>query len=444
MINAVEKLPPQNIDAEQSVLGSLMIERDAIAKIVEILHPGDFYKDSHQIIFSAIMALFEKGEPVDLVTLTEELRKKGSLENSGGVAYLTSLLNAVPTAANVEYYANIIKEKSIMRSLIYAGTSIATMGYDEKENVDRALDRSEELVFGIAQKRITRDFIALKGVLTSTFQKIEELYERKAHVTGVPSGFREFDLLTAGFQPSDFVIIAARPSLGKTSFCLNIAQYVAIHEKLPVAIFSLEMSREQLAQRLLCSEAGINAQRLRTGHLEESDWPKISRAMAVLSEAPIYIDDSPGLTVLEMRSKARRLKMKYGLEVLIIDYLQLIKGSGRSENRNQEISEISRQMKSLAKELNIPVIALSQLSREVEKRTDKRPQLSDLRESGAIEQEADVVSFIYREDYYFPNTDRRNIADINIAKQRNGPVGNVELIFLKEYTKFVSQEKYRE
>lgn len=444
MINTVEKLPPQNIDAEQSVLGSLMIERDAIAKIVEILHPGDFYKDSHQIIFSAIMALFEKGEPVDLVTLTEELRKKGSLENAGGISYLTFLLNAVPTAANVEYYASIIKEKAIMRSLIYAGTSIATMGYDEKENVDRALDRSEELVFGIAQKRITRDFMALKGVLTSTFQKIEELYERKAHVTGVPSGFREFDLLTAGFQPSDFVIVAARPSLGKTSFCLNIAQYVAIHERMPVAVFSLEMSREQLAQRLLCSEAGINAQRLRTGHLEESDWPKISRAMAVLSEAPIYIDDSPGLTVLEMRSKARRLKMKYGLELLIIDYLQLIRGTGRSENRNQEISEISRQLKSLAKELNIPVIALSQLSREVEKRTDKRPQLSDLRESGAIEQEADLVSFIYREDYYFPNTDRRNIADINIAKQRNGPVGNVELVFLKEYTKFVSQEKYRE
>lgn len=441
-VENIEKLPPQNLDAESSTLGAMLIERDAIAKVVEVINPSDFYKDSHQSIYGVIFHLFENGDPVDLITVTEELKKRNQLEAVGGVSYLTALINSVPTAANVEYYAYIVKEKSELRNLIYSGTSIVQMGYEAKESVEEIIDKSEQLIFSIAQRRTKRDFMPLKSILTGTFEKIEELYARKAHVTGVPSGFKELDYYTAGLQPSEFIVIAARPSMGKTALALNIARNVAVKEKLPVAFFSLEMSRDQMVQRLICSEARINAQRLRTGHLEEADWPHITRAMAVLSEAPIYIDDSAAVTVLEMRSKARRLKVKYGLELLIVDYLQLIRGSRRIENRTQEISEISRQIKGLAKELNIPVIAISQLSREVEKRVDKHPFLADLRESGAIEQEADVVAFIYRDEYYNPNTDKVNIAEIILAKQRNGPTASLELVFLKEYTKF--EEKYRE
>ncbi|MBI2252161.1 MAG: replicative DNA helicase [Armatimonadetes bacterium] len=444
-MQTLERLPPQNIEAEQSTLGAMLIDPNAVSKVVEFFSSSDFYKEAHQIIFNVIFHLYEKGEPIDLITLSEELKRINKLEEIGGASYLTTLINVVPTSANVEYYSKIVKEKAELRNLVYAGTNIAQMGYEANESVEYLIDKSEQLIFNIARRRIGKDFLNLKDILTGAFEKIEELYARKAHITGVPSGFKEFDTYTAGFQPSEFIVIAARPSMGKTAFCLNVAQYVAIYEKLPVAVFSLEMSKDQLVQRLICSEAGVNAQKLRTGRLEDADWPNITRAMAVLSEAPIFIDDTPGLTVLEMRSKARKLKIKYGgLALLIIDYLQLIRSSYRIENRNQEISEISRQIKNLSKELNIPVIALSQLSREVEKRGDKRPQLSDLRESGAIEQEADLVAFIYREEYYNPTTPQKNIAEIIISKQRNGPTASVELGFLKEYTKFVELSHRRE
>ncbi|MFH0802267.1 MAG: replicative DNA helicase [bacterium] len=436
----LDRLPPQNIEAEQSTLGSMLIEKEAIARAAELLHSSDFYRDSHQLIYEAIVRLYERNEPIDSITLTEELRRQNKLEEIGGAPYLTALINTVPTAANVEYYAGIVKDKADLRNLIYAGTTIATMGYEEKEPVQLLMDKAESIVFGISQKRMSRDFLPIGDVLEKAFLRLDELYKRKAHITGVPSGFKELDIYTAGFQPSDLIIIAARPGMGKTSLCLNIAQHVASTVQSPVAIFSLEMSTEQLAHRFLCSQARVNAQKLKTGHLDENEWNKLGRAMGILSESQIFVDDSPAITMLEIRSKARRFKAKHGIALLIIDYLQLIRSTSRSENRNQEISEISRQLKSLSKELDIPVIAISQLSREVEKRTRKRPQLSDLRESGAIEQEADMVIFIYREE---ENEDDRDVF-IEIAKHRNGPTGTIELVFLKEYTKFESKEKFRE
>jgi len=437
-----EKIPPQNVDAEQSALGACLIEKEALARVVEILpEPTDFYKSAHQVIYASMLKLYEKGEPVDLITLTNELRNANKLDDAGGASYLTHLIDSVPTAANAEYYSTIIKEKAILRNLIGAGTSIVQMGYREDEAAEAIVDRAEQEIFSIAQKRMIYDFVPLKKVMTAAFEKIEELYTRKAHVTGMSTGYRELDNYTAGFQRSNLIIFAARPGMGKTAICLNMAQYLATREKQPVAIFSLEMSKEELAMRLLCSEARIDAQRLRTGYLEESDWPRLTRAMNILCDAPIFIDDTAGLSVMEMRSKARRLKSKSGIELLIIDYIQLIKGSTRTENRNQEISEISRSLKGLSKELNIPIIAISQLSREVEKRQDKRPMLSDLRESGAIEQEADMVIFIYRDDYYNPHSEKKNKAEVIIAKQRSGPLATVDLIFLKQFTTFVSEEK---
>lgn len=413
-----------------------------MSRVVEILpDPVDFYKNAHQIIYMAILKLSEKGEPVDVITLTNELRNQNKLEEVGGVAYLTHLIDSVPTAANAEYYSNIIKEKAILRNLIQAGMNITAMGFREDEPADSIVDRAETEVFGIAQKRMISDFVPLKKIMSITFEKIEDLYARKAHVTGVPTGYREIDNYTAGFQPANLIIVAARPGMGKTAWCMNIAQNVATKDKKPVGIFSLEMSKAELAQRLLCSEARIDAMRLRTGFLEENDWPRLTRAMNVLCEAPIFIDDTPGLSVMEMRSKARRLKSKSGIELMIIDYIQLIKGSSKTENRNQEISEISRQLKGLSKELDIPIVVISQLSREVEKRVDKRPMLSDLRESGAIEQEADMVIFIYRDDYYNPHSEKKNKAEVIIAKQRSGPLATVDLIFLKHFTTFVSEEK---
>jgi replicative DNA helicase len=437
-----DKIPPQNVDAEQSALGACLIEKEALSRVAEILpEPADFYKSAHQLIYTAMLRLYERGEPVDLITLTNELRNQNKLDDAGGATYLTHLIDSVPTAANAEYYSTIIKEKAILRNLIAAGTSIVQMGYREDEAAEAIVDRAEQEIFSIAQKRMIYDFVPLKKVITVAFEKIEELYARKAHVTGMSTGYRELDNYTAGFQRSNLIIFAARPGMGKTAICMNMAQYLATREKKPVAIFSLEMSKEELAQRLLCSEARIDAMRLRTGFLEESDWPRLTRAMNILCDAPIYIDDTPGLSVMEMRSKARRLKSKSGIELLIIDYIQLIKGSTRTENRNQEISEISRALKGLSKELNIPIIAISQLSREVEKRQDKRPMLSDLRESGAIEQEADMVIFIYRDDYYNPHSEKKNKAEVIIAKQRSGPLATVDLIFLKQFTTFVSEEK---
>ncbi|KUK08567.1 MAG: Replicative DNA helicase [Caldanaerobacter subterraneus] len=436
------RIPPQNIEAEQSVLGSMLLSREAIIEVSEILRAEDFYKESHKKLFDVIMEMFEKDIPVDLVTVVDELRKRDMLEVVGGIEYLASLTSSVITTANVSYYAKLIKEKATLRRLIEASSEIMELSYQE-DDVETVLDIAEQKIFDIAQGRNTTTFSSMKDILMDTFYKIEELYKNKGKLTGIPSGFPDLDAKTAGFQPSDFILIAARPSMGKTSFALNIAQNAALLTGLPVAIFSLEMSKEQLVTRLICSTANIDSQKLRTGNLDEEDWMKLAAAMTPLSKAPIYIDDTPGVTVMDIRAKARRLKLEKGLGLVMIDYLQLMQGRGRAENRQQEISEISRSLKSLARELNVPVITLSQLSRAPETRSDHRPVLSDLRESGAIEQDADIVMFLYRDDYYHKDSEKKNIAEVIIAKHRNGPTGVVELLWLAQYTKFVSLDKYR-
>jgi len=418
------------------------LSREAIIEVSEILRAEDFYKESHKKLFDVIMEMFEKDIPVDLVTVVDELRKRDMLEVVGGIDYLASLTSSVITTANVSYYAKLIKEKATLRRLIEASSEIMELSYQE-DDVETVLDIAEQKIFDIAQGRNTTTFSSMKDILMDTFYKIEELYKNKGKLTGIPSGFPDLDAKTAGFQPSDFILIAARPSMGKTSFALNIAQNAALLTGLPVAIFSLEMSKEQLVTRLICSTANIDSQKLRTGNLDEEDWMKLAAAMTPLSKAPIYIDDTPGVTVMDIRAKARRLKLEKGLGLVMIDYLQLMQGRGRAENRQQEISEISRSLKSLARELNVPVITLSQLSRAPETRSDHRPVLSDLRESGAIEQDADIVMFLYRDDYYHKDSEKKNIAEVIIAKHRNGPTGVVELLWLAQYTKFVSLDKYR-
>ncbi|HDP37118.1 MAG TPA: replicative DNA helicase [Candidatus Atribacteria bacterium] len=428
--------PPQNISAEQAALGSMLLQEEAILHGVDILRPEDFYKKSHQIIFRCILELFEKSKGVDLVTLTEELNRINLLEEVGGVTYLTNLINSVPTAANIEHYVKIIEEKSILRNLINNATKIISMGYEEKEDAKILLDKAEHLIFEVSERNLGQSFVPIKEILQDSFEKIENLYHRDEFITGVPSGFDEFDDLTTGFQPSELIVIAGRPGMGKTAFCMSIAQYIAVSKNIPVALFSLEMSKSQLVQRMLCSEARVDAHNLRKGRLAESDWPTLSMAAGRLASAPIFIDDTAGITCLEIKAKARRLKAQHNLGLVMIDYLQLISSSGRVENRQQEISEISRSLKGLARELNVPVIAVSQLSRAVEQRIERRPRLSDLRESGAIEQDADLVVFLYREEYYKQKTDRKGIAEVIISKQRNGPTGQVDLAFIKEYAKF--------
>jgi len=428
--------PPQNISAEQAALGSMLLQEDAILRGVDILRPEDFYKKSHQIIFKCILELFEKSRAVDLVTLTEELNRINLLEEIGGVTYLTNLINSVPTAANIEHYIKIIEEKSILRNLINSATKIISMGYEEKEDAKILLDKAEHLIFEVSERNLGQSFVPIKEILQDSFEKIENLYHRDEFITGTPSGFDEFDDITTGFQPSELIVIAGRPGMGKTAFCMTVAQYIAVSKNTPVALFSLEMSKSQLVQRMLCSEARVDAHNLRKGRLAESDWPTLSMAAGRLASAPIFIDDTAGITCLEIKAKARRLKAQHNLGLVIIDYLQLITSSGRVENRQQEISEISRSLKGLARELNVPVIAVSQLSRAVEQRIERRPRLSDLRESGAIEQDADLVVFLYREEYYKPKTDRKGIAEVIISKQRNGPTGQIDLAFVKEYAKF--------
>jgi replicative DNA helicase len=433
------KLPPQHIEAEQSVLGGILIENYAINKVMEILKPDDFYRDSHRKIFEALIVLSERDEPADSITLTNELKNSGHLDSVGGASYVASLIDLIPTAANIEYYAKIVREKAILRKLIQTSTDIITQSYEDRGDVEGFLDEAERAIFDISENRVRPSFYPIKDIVKSSFKILERLYEKKELVTGVPSGFKELDRMTAGFQPSDLIIVAGRPSMGKTAFCLNIAQYAAIEKKNPVAIFSLEMSKEQLVIRMLCSEAHVEGTKLRSGFLGESDWPRLTIAAGNLSDAPIYIDDSAALSVLELRAKARRLKTERGgLGMLIVDYLQLMKGRARVESRQQEISEISRSLKALAKELNIPVIAVSQLSRKTEERTGNRPQLSDLRESGAIEQDADLILFIYRDEVYNRSEDNpnRGKAEIIIGKQRNGPIGKVELAFLDKFTTF--------
>ena len=428
--------PPQNISAEQAALGSMLLQEDAILHSVDILRPDDFYKKSHQTIFKCVLELFEKSRAVDLVTLTEELNRINLLEGIGGVTYLTNLINSVPTAANIEYYVKIIEEKSILRNLINNATKIISMGYEEKEDAKILLDKAEHLIFEVSERNLGQSFVPIKEILQDSFEKIESLYHRGEFITGVPSGFDEFDDITTGFQPSELIVIAGRPGMGKTAFCMSVAQYIAVSKNIPVALFSLEMSKSQLVQRMLCSEARVDAHNLRKGRLAESDWPTLSMAAGRLASAPIFIDDTAGITCLEIKAKARRLKAQHNLGLVIIDYLQLITTSGRVENRQQEISEISRSLKGLARELNVPVIAVSQLSRAVEQRIERRPRLSDLRESGAIEQDADLVVFLYREEYYKPKTEKKGIAEVIISKQRNGPTGQLDLAFVKEYAKF--------
>lgn len=440
-----ERIPPQNLAAEQSVIGSLLIDKNAIVKAVEILRPDSFYRDAHRFIFEAILELFDRNEPVDLVTVTEVLRKAGKLDAVGGSVYVADLINSVPTAANLEHYARIVEEKATLRRLIDAGTRIVGSSFDAVENVDQILDRAEKSIFEIALKRSREGFHRLDEVLKSVLDRIDRLYGKKENITGIPTGFADLDNLTAGFQNSDLIILAARPSVGKTALALNIAQNAALRHKIPVAIFSLEMSKDQLAQRMLCSEAEIDALRLKTASLPDAGWKRLTRALSKLSEAPIFVDDTAAITVTEIRAKCRRLKLEKGLGLVVIDYLQLMQGRGRIENRVQEISEITRSLKTLARELDIPVVSLSQLSRAVMQRQDRTPMLSDLRESGEIEQTADVVIFIHRDDYYNPQSEKGNIAEIIISKQRNGPIGTIELVFRKDIAKFVNKEsRYEE
>ncbi|MFA9458339.1 replicative DNA helicase [Halalkalibacter sp. AB-rgal2] len=437
-----DRTPPQNIEAEQAVIGAIFLSADALVTASERLAPDDFYRASHQRIYEVMLDLSEKDEPVDLVTVTSELQDRKWLDDIGGIAYLSDLSNSVPTAANVEYYTKIVEEKSILRRLIKVSTSIAADGYASEEEVDTILSEAEKTILDVAQRKNTSAFISIKDVLVETYEKIEMLQNQQGEITGIPTGFQELDRMTAGFQRNDLIIVAARPSVGKTAFALNISQNVATATGENVAIFSLEMGASQLVQRMLCAEGNIDAQRMRTGALNAEDWQKLAMAMGSLAKAGIYIDDTPGVKVNDIRAKCRRLKQEQGLGMIMIDYLQLIQGNGKSgENRQQEVSEISRTLKQIARELEVPVIALSQLSRGVESRQDKRPMMSDIRESGSIEQDADIVAFLYRDDYYDKESEIQNIIEIIIAKQRNGPVGTVELAFVKEYNKFVNLDR---
>lgn len=427
-----DRLPPQSLEAEQSVLGSMLIERQAILKAMEGIGPEDFYREAHRRIFATMVKLIDRGEAVDLITVCESLRQQEQLEAVGGMAYIATLSNMVPTAANVEHYARIVQEKAILRALINVATEVVARSYGQKEDVEVLLDEAEQLIFKISQRRAMRGFSSIKEVLMDALTRIEHLYSQQGSVFGVPSGFADLDRLTCGFQKSDLIILAARPSMGKTALSLNIARHAAISGRIAVAVFSLEMSREQLAQRLLCSEAAIDSQRLRVGALEDNDWRRLSIALGRLGEAPVYIDDTPGISILELRTKARRIKAEHGLGLVVVDYLQLMQGRSRAENRQQEISEISRSLKALARELDIPVLACSQLSRAVEQRTDRRPLLSDLRESGAIEQDADVVMFLHQS----PDAAETDVLEVIVAKQRNGPTGSAKLYFAREYQKF--------
>ncbi|GGF94056.1 replicative DNA helicase [Paenibacillus abyssi] len=437
-----DRVPPQNLEAEQAVLGAVLLQGEALITAMERVRSEDFYSVPHQLIFEAMIELGENSQPIDLVTLTAYLQDRQQLEEIGGVSYLAKLVGGVPTAANVDYYAQIVEEKSMLRRLIRTATQIVSNGYAAAEDVGMLLNEAEQKIMELSNRRASSGFISIRDVLMEVFERVEHLYSQKGGATGIPSGFTDLDKMTSGFQRNDLIIVAARPSVGKTAFALNIAQNVGVRARETVAIFSLEMSAAQLVQRMICAESNVDAGRMRTGYLEGDDWEKLTMAIGSLSEAEIYIDDTPGITVADIRAKCRRLKKEKGLGMILIDYLQLIQGRGKAgENRQQEVSEISRTLKQIARELEVPVIALSQLSRGVEQRQDKRPMMSDLRESGSIEQDADIVAFLYRDDYYDKESEKKNIIEIIIAKQRNGPVGTVELAFLKNYNKFVSLDR---
>jgi len=436
------KIPPQNLDAEMSLLGAVLIDEETLADITEHVHPKDFYDKRHAVIFDAMMRLYEKNKPVDLLTLTDELKRKKELEDVGGSAYLTELTNYVPTAAHAESYAEIVAQKAVRRRLIKASGDISELGYDEQTSTQELLQQAEAELFSVSDQSLKQDLTSLEAILTDSFDRLEELHRNKGSLRGVRTGYRDLDTMTAGLQRSDLIILAARPAMGKTTLVTNLAYNVATIAKQPVLFFSLEMSKEQLVDRMLADASGVDSWSIRTGNLSDDDFSKLSEAMGEMAEAPIFIDDTPGLSVLEMRTKARRAAHDQPLGLIIIDYLQLMQGSGRSDgNRVQEVSEISRGLKLIARELNVPVIALSQLSRSVESRSPQIPQLADLRESGSIEQDADIVMFIYREAYYNPDTDREGITDLIIAKHRNGPTGKVELYFHPERLRFMSLDR---
>ena len=439
------KIPPHDIEAEQAVIGSMLTDSDAVVEAIEVLKPDDFYRQDNKTIYEAILNLYNRAEPIDIITVKSELTSLGKLEAIGGLEYIAVLPDKVPTTANVDKYIKIVEEKAILRNLIKTANELIDLGYAENEEIDSIMDHAEKKIFEISQGKNQKGYSALKDILVESFSEIEKLYNQKQAITGIPTGFADLDYKTAGLHNSDLILVAARPAMGKSAFALNIATNAAVQAKVPVVIFNLEMSKSQLVNRILCSEAMVDSNKVRTGKIEEDDWVKLATALGPLSEAPIYIDDTPGITITEIRAKCRKLKLEKNIGLIVIDYLQLIQGSGkRNSSREQEISEISRSLKILAKELDVPVIALSQLSRAAEQRADHRPMLSDLRESGAIEQDADIVMFLYRDDYYNPDSEKKNIAEVIMAKHRAGSTGTVELLWLGNYTKFVNIEKYRE
>lgn len=437
------KIPPHDLDAEQAILGSMLTDRDAVISSVEVLKEEDFYREDNRAIYAAILNLYNRAEPIDIITVKSELESMGKFQQIGGLEYLAELPEKVPTTANATKYIKIVEEKSTLRRLIKTANEIIELGYDQSEEVEDIMEGAEKKIFNIMQEKNQKGYSPIKDVLVENFTKLEELYNRKQHITGVPSGFTDLDYRTAGFHGSELILIAARPAMGKTAFALNIATNAAVKSKVPVAVFSLEMSKEQLVNRILCSESMVDSNKVRTGKLEEDDWTKLAGSIGPLSEANIYIDDTPGISITEIRAKCRKLKLEKDIGLVVIDYLQLIQGSNNKRNgsREQEISEISRSLKILAKELDVPVIALSQLSRAAEQRPDHRPMLSDLRESGAIEQDADIVMFLYRDDYYNQDSEKKDIAEVIIAKHRGGSTGTVELLWLGSYTKFVNLMK---
>ena len=437
------RVPPHDIEAEQAVIGSMLTDKDAVISAMEVLKKEDFYREDNQVIYEAILNLNSKGEPVDIITVKAELESMGMFEKVGGLEYITELPERVPTTANAEKYIKIVSEKATLRELIRTANEIIDLGYDPTEDLNDIMEGAEKRIFNVMQGKNQKGYEQIKDVLVENFTKLEELYNRKQHITGVPTGFVELDYKTAGLHGSDLVLIAARPAMGKTAIALNIATHAAVKAKVPVAVFSLEMSKEQLVNRILCSESMVDSNKVRTGKLEEDDWGKLASSIGPLSEAEIYIDDTPGISITEIRAKCRKLKLEKDIGLVVVDYLQLVQGTNvrRNGSREQEISEISRSLKILAKELNVPVVALSQLSRAAEKRDDKRPMLSDLRESGAIEQDADIVMFLYRDDYYNKESEKKDIAEVIIAKHRGGSTGTVELLWMGSYTKFVNLEK---
>jgi len=437
---ALERPLPHNLEAERTVLGAILVDNEVFHNASELITEADFYRDAHRKIFSRMAALAERGDAIDLVTLKEQMSRAGELERAGGVAYLSSLVEGVPRATNVPYYARIVKDKAVLRNLISAANRISQAAFDQPEETQSVLDEAEKSIFAIAEDALHVGFEPVSSIIKTTFKTIDELSEKRELITGIPTGFVEFDELTSGLQSSDLIIVAARPAMGKTSFCMNIAQYVGLKTGKTVGVFSLEMSKEQLVLRMLCGEARVDMHKLRSGFLSEKDWAKLVQGVSDMSQAKIFIDDTASISVMEMRAKTRRLKLEHGLDLVIVDYLQLMQGRGRFDNRTQEISNISRSLKGLAKELNVPVVALSQLSRATESRGGHRPQLSDLRESGALEQDADLVVFIFREEEYNATPDNRGVAELVIGKQRNGPTGSIKMAFIKEYTRFENLE----